>query len=145
METPIFQILGAIITAGVTVGAVLFGIGQFVQGRASAKSSSIKDELNANQLFKDDIAAMSKRISEQDDSIDALTLEIQNLKRMVEEKDKKLIDTLAILQGQNPDMKKVFEEIRVYIAANTPLLEEVRKEVIPIVYKMDKFLEKQQL
>lgn len=123
--TIIISIIGFILS----IAALFAGVGYFRQGKNQAK-------LDANALLKDDVVALTKKVNEMDK-------EIKSLRLAIEEKDKKLSDTLAILQGRDPQMTAFVEIVKSYITANVPLLEEIKTTTIPTIKKLDKFLDKQ--
>ena len=136
MDISFLQILGGIITASISVGAVLFGIGKFIEGKASAKRDMSQDELTAMKILQSKVETLTTEVERLTGKVNELEVTLE-----LESKEKKQI--LAILQARNPEMDKTFEAIRIYISTNSPLLERVRDEVLPVVTKLDKYLNKQ--
>lgn len=137
------QIIISIVGTIISLAALFAGIGYFRQGKKQG-------EMDTVTLFKDQIDALegkvnlqSEQISKQDTEIKNLTNEIQILRKEITEKDKKLIETLEILQGRDPRMQEFISELKAYIELGRPALETLTTKIIPIVNRLDKFLDKQ--
>lgn len=111
------------------VAAISYGYGQFKKGK--------------NESKLDTISILEKDVSILKDKIVKLTNQINELKSIIDDKDKKLSDALSILQGRDPQMQEFIKQMSEYIHIGRPLMESVVKDVLPTVAKLDKFLNKQ--
>jgi len=120
----------------IALAALFAGIGYFKQGRDQAKLSTIS-------LLKEKIAAFETKLNDQSNDMEDMSIRIKQLEETVEERDKKLAEVLAILQGKDPQMQEVINLMRNYMQTNIPLLETIKTKTIPTIDKLEKFLDKQ--
>jgi uncharacterized protein YydD (DUF2326 family) len=121
----------------VAFAGLFAGVGYFKKGKADGKLDTIT-------LFKEQVDALTNKVGLQEVEIEKLRKEVHELNVSINEKDKKLTETLAILQGRDPQMQTLMEIMKKYMETNIPLLEEIKTEAIPTIKKLDKFLNKQQ-
>lgn len=135
MDT-IFEIFLGTIGTIISLAALFAGFGYFRQGRNQAR-------IDANILLKDDVDALTKKVNLQAEDIEKLTNKVTQMEGVILEKDKKLAETLLILQGRDPQLITFVETVKKYIETNIPLLETIKTETIPTLEKLDKYLNKQ--
>ena len=136
MEISFLQILAIIVGIIVSLAGLVAGIGYFIQAKASAKRDTGQEELTAMKILREKVETLTEEVGR-------LTVKVNELEVTLETESKEKKQILAILQARNPEMDKTFEAIRIYISANSPLLERVRDEVLPVVTKLDKYLNTQ--
>ena len=81
---------------------------------------------------QDRIEALEFKVRTQDEDIIKLTAEIHKLRTENEEKNKKLLEALEILQGRNPEIADFIKTAQAYILLSSPTIE-----------RMGKYLDKQ--
>lgn len=117
------------INALAVLAIVSYGYGQLRKGRNDSRLDTIT-------ILEKDVKILKDKVVE-------LTAQVDKLQLTIQEKDQKLMDALAILQGRNPEMDTFIKLVDNYITGNAPLFEEIRLEVIPVARKLDKYLNKQ--
>lgn len=122
------------------LGALVVGLGY---SWGQFKQSRNKSSLDTVNLLKEQIDAMEGKISNQNSLVVNLTGQVQKLKDLVQIKDKKLEEVLQILQGRDPQTAETMILLREYIELNRPFLDELKIKVMPVISKLDKFLDKQ--
>lgn len=113
------------------IGAILFGLGYFY---SQFKEGSTKNRLDTINILKSDVQTLR-------DEVANLTNKVEMLTKEIETKDKKLGEALAILQGRNPEMEKFIVTMTQYMEDMKPFIENVKMRVIPVVTKLDKYLD----
>ncbi len=118
--------------------SVLGGIGFLSLGfgytYSQLREGSNKYKLDTIGLLKEDVTTLRNEVMELTKKVEALTHEIAD-------KDKKLADALAILQGRDPAMNDFMVAMTSYITDNKPFIETIKMQVIPVVAKLDKYLD----
>ena|SRR3990167_1311214 len=134
------EIILSILSVLIGIGAIIAGLGYFL---GQYRQGSNKNTLDTINLFKERTEALEIKVNEQNDDIVELTKKIDDLTVIVQEKDKELMKTLNILQGRDPQTQAIMLSLEEYVRVNKPMLEQIRLEIIPVVKKLDKFLDKQ--
>jgi len=130
------EFLQVIIALGVMVFGGGYLWGKFREGKNSSKFDTVK-------LFKEQIDALEGKVNLQDAEIKRLTGEVHELKLVIEAKDKRLGEVLAILQGRDPQMQMFMKELKDYIEAGKPAIHYITTEIPVILKRLEKFLDKQ--
>lgn len=115
------------------VGFLAIGLGY---GYGKWREGNNKNKLDTITLLSKDVETLKSEVVE-------LTKTVEELRKEIAEKDKKLGDALAILQGRDPQMQSFMDVVKTYVDNNKPFLEEIKIEVMPVIKKLDKFLDKQ--
>ena len=123
------QLLQYILSFIGLLAVISYGYGQVRRGRNDSRIDTINLLEKDVVILKDEVSKLSK--------------EVTDLKIVIKEKDDKLAEALSILQGRDPQMQEFIKLMAAYIETNKPILEEIKVEVIPIVKKLDLFLNKQ--
>lgn len=118
------------------VAIISYGYGQIRKGRNDSKLDTIK-------LFKEQVEALEDKVNRQDDEIKKLTKEVHDLHVAIDEKDAKLTETLAILQGRDPQMQAFMVKLNEYTELGKPAIKAIVTDVLPLVKRLEKFLDKQ--
>ncbi len=116
----IIEIIFSSIGVMISVAALFAGVGYFKQGKSQGK-------LDANNLLKDDVTELSKKVNAQDTEIARLTKEVHDLHIAINEKEQKLTEVLQILQGRDPKMQEVILKIEEYFRTVAPVMDELDK------------------
>lgn len=137
------EFLQIIIGLGVIVTGIGYTWGKFKEGKAGGKFDTVK-------LFKEQIDALEGKVNLQDTEmkkqnleIKRLTAEVHDLKIVIEAKDKKLTETIAILQGRDPQMQSFIKTLEEYTELGKPVINAVSSEILPILRRLEKYLDKQ--
>lgn len=128
-----FEIAGTVVGAIFSLAALFAGIGYFRQGK-------VQSRLDTANLLKEQIDALEGKVNLQDAEIKKLTKEVHDLHEAIDEKDKKLVETLAILQGRDPQMQEFIKKMSDYITIGEPAIQSIRVDILPIIKRLDKFL-----
>lgn len=137
------QLFSIIIGLIFSLAALFAGAGYFKQGKNQSKLDTVsllKEQIDA---LEGKVKIQEEKIGEQDKKIAEMKNTIESLYKENIEKNKKLTETLQILQGRDPQMQAFVDIMKKYVEANVPLLDDVKVNVIPTIKKLDKFLDKQ--
>ncbi len=115
---------------------ISYGYGQWQEGR-------IKSKLDTVSLFKAQVDALETKVKTQTEDIEKLTKEVRELHISIEEKDKRLTELLSILQGRDPQMQSFVKLLTDYVTAGKPIVESIVSDVLPVVRRLDQFLNKE--
>lgn len=119
------EFLQICIGVAVVIASTFYGYGLWRDRKNGNKIDTVK-------LFKDQIDGMELKMKAQELDIEKLTKEVHDLKLAIEEKDKKLLEALAILQGRDPAMSTFIENGNKFMLDTTPIFK-----------RLDKYLDKQ--
>lgn len=110
------------------VATIVYGYGQARKGRNESRLDTVN-------ILSKDVDVLKGKVIELSDKI-------VHLEKIIEEKDKKLLEAISILQGRNPEMTSFMKLVSDNIIANRPLMDEIR-EILPVVKKLDVYLNHQ--
>ena|SRR3990167_8287175 len=116
--------------------ALFAGVGYFRKGQSDGKLDTIT-------LFKERVDALEKKIKVQTTDLESLGQKVQELTDAIREKDKKLAETLEILQGKDPGTKAFMMAMVEYTKKGSSILDALDQEIFPIIRKLKDFLEVQ--
>lgn len=125
----LFEIILSLIAAIFAVAAGFAAIGYFRQGKNQSKLDTVN-------LLKEDVEVLRGKVEE-------LTKEVQNLRAENAEEKKKFTDAILAIQGRDPALQAFIASVKEYVESNKPVIEQIKIEVLPVVKKLDKFLDKQ--
>lgn len=114
------QFLQFCVGIAVIIASTFYGYGLWKDRKNSNKLDTVK-------LFKDQIDGMELKMKAQELDIEKLTKEVHNLKLAIEEKDKKLLEALAILQGRDPAMSTFINSGTKFMQDNGPIFKRLEK------------------
>ncbi len=114
---------------------IAYGYGQLRKGSNDSKFATI-------QLLKERVEALETKIEQLDKDNVMLATEIKTLHEAIDKRDKAFAEAILQMQGRDPQMQVFIELVKEYIHASTPLQEEI-KAILPVVSKLDQFLNKQ--
>lgn len=130
------EFLSTLMNVGIFIGGCAYAYSKWSEGRSGGSLGTVS-------LLKEEVSALQNKVKTQDDDIKALTTEVHNLRAAIEEKDRKLRETLLILQGRDPETQAVMAAIKSYIEIGRPVLDTIGSESIPTLRRLEKFLDKQ--
>jgi FtsZ-binding cell division protein ZapB len=110
--------------------ACAYGYGQWKQGKNQVRIDTIT-------LLKSDVDTLKDKVIELTNQVDSLTKELRL-------KDEKLKEWLEIFQGRNTDMVDFIKMGNTYMEIGKPILAAITTDVLPVVKRLDTFLNKQQ-
>lgn len=111
------------------IAIISYGYGQLVSGRN-------KSRLDTIAILEKDVGVLREEVTKLSDKVNELT-------KIIEEKDKKLGEALSILQGRNPEMEQFIKLATGYVNSSQPFLDQVKTDILPVVKKLDLYLNKQ--
>lgn len=113
--------------------ALSFGFGYLY---SQFKEGSTKNKLDTIALLKEDVETLRAEVGE-------LTAKVKELTQEVTNKNKQLDEAMAILQGRDPEMQAFVVNMVQYIKDTKPLIDDIKIKVLPVVDRLDQFLNKQ--
>src|SRR3990167_1310561 len=135
--------LGAIIAFSGLITSIGYLFGTLKKGKNQGEIDTVKilnDKIDALEMKVNDqqiqIDLMKKTIEEREEQLKALYKE--NL-----EKNKKIEEYLLIFKGRDPHFEEFVTLIKKYVETNIPLLQKISVDVIPVIEKLAKYLNKQ--
>ncbi len=133
----------AVIGLLLSIAAGVFAVGYYKQGKAQSALDDGNSKLNTNTLLKDQIDALETKVDIQSEEIKLLTEKVKVLTASLEEERKKFAEAILAIQGKDPQLTEFVAMMKTYIDMNRPLLDKVNHEIVPIVERLGKYLDKQ--
>ncbi len=120
--------------------SVLGGLGVLALGLGYAYGKWIEGR-NKNTI--DGFTILEKEVKVLRDEVAKLTKEIQNVREENASERKKFTEVILAIQGKDPEMQTFMIAVKQYMEDNKPFIENIKMRVIPVVMKLDKFLDGQ--
>lgn len=122
-------ILQTILSIGAVIAIISYAWGQWISGKNKYKIDTIT-------LLEKDVKTLREEVIN-------LTNEVTALRTAIAEKDEKLREWMEVFQGRDPKTQELLNSLNEYMLIGKPLIESVTRDVLPVVSKLDKFLNKQ--
>ncbi len=144
-ELIVVYIFGGVVALAAIAALLGVAWSQFTKGQTENNSSNdsiYKERIEALELK---VKSQSTQMDTQDEDIKKLTKEVQDLHAAIDARDKRFAEAILTLQGKDPDMQKFTNLLMQYVEDNKPFIENIKMRVIPVVMKLDKYLDMQQI